>query len=435
MDLQSLPGFRDFYPEECSVRNRLFTLWRAAAESYGFEPYDGPPLELLDLYRKKSGDEIVGQLYHFVDKGEREVALRPEMTPTLARMICAHGRSLRKPIKWYSIPQVFRYERQQKGRLREHFQFNCDIFGEAGVGADAELVALAVDTLCRLGLGPQDFVVRVSDRRLLLLMLERIGVREAQLPEVLSIVDKITREPRPIIVKKLEACLSSASAAAQVVGLFDIKDLSGIEERFQGDHVISERLLEMQRFFGILEAMNLGEFARFDLAIVRGLLYYTGIVYEAFDRQGDFRAIFGGGRYDRLTEAVGGLEMPAAGFGMGDVVLTELLKMRGKLPAGQAGLDVFLVAVDETLRTRAVLPLARQLRQAGLSVEYAFEQESVSKQFKHAGQRKARFSVVAGPDEWRRQSVKVKDMKTGTETEVKAEQLEGYLKKGVERIA
>src|SRR3989338_2253119 len=137
MDLQSLPGFRDFYPEECSVRNRLFAIWRAAAESYGFEPYDGPPLESLDLYKKKSGDEIVSQLYHFVDKGEREVALRPEMTPTLARMICAHGLSLKKPIKWYSIPQVFRYERQQKGRLREHFQFNCDVFGEAGVGGGA----------------------------------------------------------------------------------------------------------------------------------------------------------------------------------------------------------------------------------------------------------------------------------------------------------
>ena len=403
MDLQSLPGFRDFYPEECSVRNRLFAIWRAAAESYGFEPYDGPPLESLDLYKKKSGDEIVSQLYHFVDKGEREVALRPEMTPTLARMICAHGRSLKKPIKWYSIPQVFRYERQQKGRLREHFQFNCDVFGEAGVGADAELVALAVDTLCRLGLGSQDFVVRISDRRLLILMLERLGVKEAQLPEVLSIVDKITREPREIIIKKLEVCLSSAKAAAQAAGLFDIKDLSEIEERFQGDQAVTERLLEVQRFFGILEAMDLGQFVRFDLAIVRGLLYYTGIVYEAFDREGKFRAIFGGGRYDRLTEAVGGLEMPAAGFGMGDVVLT-----------------------------RAVLPIARQLRRAGLSVEYAFEPGSVSKQFKQAGQRGARFSVVVGPDEWQRQSIKVKNMQTGEEKEVKADQLEAFLKKGIE---
>ena len=432
MDLQSLPGFRDFYPEECSVRNRLFAIWRAAAESYGFEPYDGPPLESLDLYKKKSGDEIVSQLYHFVDKGEREVALRPEMTPTLARMICAHGRSLKKPIKWYSIPQVFRYERQQKGRLREHFQFNCDVFGEAGVGADAELVALAVDTLCRLGLGSQDFVVRISDRRLLILMLERLGVKEAQLPEVLSIVDKITREPREIIIKKLEVCLSSAKAAAQAAGLFDIKDLSEIEERFQGDQAVTERLLEVQRFFGILEAMDLGQFVRFDLAIVRGLLYYTGIVYEAFDREGKFRAIFGGGRYDRLTEAVRGLEMPAAGFGMGDVVLTELLKARDKLPAARAGLDLFLVAVDEKLMTRAVLPIARQLRRAGLSVEYAFEPGSVSKQFKQAGQRGARFSVVVGPDEWQRQSIKVKNMQTGEEKEVKADQLEAFLKKGIE---
>jgi len=429
MDLQSLPGFRDFYPEECAVRNRVFSVWRSAAESYGFEPYDGPPLEPLELYKKKSGDEIVSQLYHFVDKGERQVALRPEMTPTLARMICARGRALKKPIKWYSIPQVFRYERQQKGRLREHFQLNADIFGEAGIGADAELVALAIDVLCRLGLGSEDFVVRASDRRLLILMLEKIGVKEAQLPEVLSIVDKVTREPREVIAKKLEVALSSAKAAAQITGLFDTGDLGAIAERFQGDEPISKRLLEIQSFFGTLEAMNLGAFVQFDLGIVRGLLYYTGIVYEAFDRKGEFRAIFGGGRYDRLTETVGDLEMPAAGFGMGDVVLTELLRSRGKLPAAEAKIDVFVVSVDEKVRTRAALPLAAQLRRAGLSVEYSLASESVSKQFKQAAARGARFAVVIGPDEWQRQAVKVKNMQSGAETEVKADQLESYLKK------
>jgi histidyl-tRNA synthetase len=429
MDLQALPGFRDFYPEECSVRNRIFSVWRSAAESYGFEPYDGPPLEPLDLYKKKSGEEIVSQLYHFTDKGDREVALRPEMTPTLARMICARGRALKKPIKWYSIPQVFRYERQQKGRLREHFQFNGDIFGEAGIGADAELVALAIDALCRLGLGSADFTVRVSDRRLLILMLEKIGVKEAQLPEVLSIVDKITREPKEVIAKKLEVCLSSAKAASQITGLFDIQGLAGIEERFQGDTAVGKRLLEVQSFFGTLEAMNLGQFVSFDLGIVRGLLYYTGIVYEAFDRQGEFRAIFGGGRYDGLTETVGGLEMPAAGFGMGDVVLTELLRARGKLPAVEAGIDVFVVSVDEKVRTRAALPLAAQLRHGGFSVEYSLASETVSKQFKHAAARGARFTVVVGPDEWQRQAVKVKNMKSGEECEIKADQLESHLKK------
>jgi histidyl-tRNA synthetase len=427
MELQSLPGFRDFFPEECSVRNRIFAAWRAAAESYGFEPYDGPPLESLELYKKKSGDEIVGQLYHFLDKGEREVALRPEMTPTLARMICARGRSLKKPIKWYSIPQLFRYERQQKGRLREHFQLNGDIFGEPGVGADAELVALAIDALCRLGLGAGDFVVRVSDRKLLILMLVKLGVKEAQMAEVLSIVDKITREPAEVVEKKLEVSLSNAKTASHIISLFEIRELSGIEERFGGEKAISERILEIQRFFGILEAMDLGAYVCFDLSIVRGLLYYTGIVYEAFDRKGEFRAIFGGGRYDRLTEVVGGLEMPAAGFGMGDVVLTELLKARGKLPAPAAALDVFVVAVDEAMRTRGALPLARKLRQAGFSVEYTLHFDSVSRQFKQAGQRGARFSVVIGPDEWQKQSVKVKDMATGVETEVKADQLEAFL--------
>lgn len=429
MDIQSLPGFRDFYPEECSLRNRIFALWRSVAESYGFEPYDGPPLEPLDLYKRKSGDEIVGQLYNFVDKGEREVALRPEMTPTLARMVCARGRSLRKPIKWYCIPQVFRYERQQKGRLREHYQFNCDIFGEAGSGADAELVALAIDTLCRLGLGSKDFTVRVSDRKMLILMLEKLGVKGPQMPGVLSVVDKITREPKEVILKKLELLLSNPKLSNSIVELFQIKELSGIEEQFPGDKAIADRLLEMQGFFGTLEAMGLGEFVRFDLGIVRGLLYYTGIVYECFDTQGEFRAIFGGGRYDRLTEVVGGVPMPAAGFGMGDVVLTELLKARGKLPAIEASLDVYLISVDDTVRLRAALPLAGQLRRAGFSVEYGFEAGSVSKQFKHASQRGARFSVVIGPEEWQRQSVKVKDMKSGNETEVKAGELEAFIRK------
>lgn len=434
MNTQSLPGFRDFYPEDCLIRNRIFAAWRATAEAYGFQPYDGPPLETLELYKKKSGDEIVGQLYHFVDKGEREVALRPEMTPTLARMICARGRSLKQPIKWYSIPQLFRYERQQKGRLREHFQFNCDIVGEAGVGADAELVALVIDSLCKLGLNAEDVVVKISDRQLLTAMLEHLGVGQQQMSVVLPVIDKITREPKPVIEKKLEEVLHDKRVAAAILELFEIKDLKKIQERFGDQPSITGRLLEVHRFFGMLEAKGLGNFVEFDLAIVRGLLYYTGLVYEVFDRKGEFRAVCGGGRYDQLLKVVGGVDMPATGFGMGDVVLTELLRARGKLPSLNDGLDVYVVMIDEALRVQAALPLARQLRQEGFSVEYDLGEAGVSKQFKQAGQRGARFAVVVGPEEWQRQSVKVKNMKTGDEQEVKADELKTHLKLVISKI-
>ncbi|MBV9463909.1 MAG: histidine--tRNA ligase [Verrucomicrobiae bacterium] len=434
-DIQPLPGFRDFFPEECAVRNRIFESWRATARAFGFEPYDGPPLESLELFRKKSGEEILGQLYHFTDKGDREVALRPEMTPTLARMIGARGRALRRPIKWFSIPQLFRYERQQRGRLREHYQFNCDILGEPGVGADAELVMVVIDALTRLGLAREDFVVRVSDRRLLGALLLKCGVESEKLPQVLGIVDKITRETPDAIDKSLRESGIPADAAKRIVGLFAKTDLESLRAHADESPEVAAALLEVQKFFGIVEASGLGEFVQFDLGIVRGLLYYTGLVFEAFDRKGEFRAICGGGRYDQLLGGLTGLDLPAAGFGMGDVVLTEILKARGKLPEYARDLDVYLVIVDDSLRPRAGLPLARQLRDAGLAVEYSLEPLGVSKQFKQAGQSGARFAVVVGPDEWKRGAVRVKDLSTGQEEELRAADLPAYMEKKVKREA
>src|SRR5215212_8525387 len=191
-----LPGFRDFYPEQFAERAYVMKVWRAVAHRYAFVEYDGPPLEPLDLYTRKSGDEIVGQLYNFTDKGDREITLRPEMTPTLARMVAARANALRKPVRWFSIPQLFRYERQQRGRLREHFQLNVDIIGEAGVTADAELLAVAIDIMREFGLTPQDVRARVSDRRLLRALLGGLGATEAQQPAIFAVIDKIHRQPR-----------------------------------------------------------------------------------------------------------------------------------------------------------------------------------------------------------------------------------------------
>jgi len=433
MDLTSLPGFRDFFPEEAAKREYIFSRWKQTAQRYGFLSYDGPPLESTDLYKKKSGDEIVGQLYCFTDKGERDVSMRPEMTPTLARMVASKGNSLPKPIKWYSIPQLFRYERQQRGRLREHFQFNCDILGETNVAADAELVALLIDTLSSFGLTAADFKIRVSDRKLLAALITAIGIQsESQLKVVFAAVDKLTREaPEKIKVKMVEGGVS-AEHADQILALFGKKSLSEVAAAFDASTEVCDRILILQEFFGILDSMGLKDFVEFDLTIVRGLAYYTGIVFEAFDRKGQFRAICGGGRYDKLLSTIGGIDIPALGFGMGDVVLGELLTERNLWPAKLLEpIDAYLVLVDESLRSLLVA-LGHQLRTAGLRVDYCLTVTAVGKQFKAASHRDALVAVVIGPDEWKQGQVKLKNLSTREETAVPVETLITKLKELVQ---
>ena len=283
--MQSLPGFRDFYPEDYAFRHQIVSSWRRTARTYGFVEYDGPPLESLELYQKKSGEELVGQLYHFVDKGDRPVALRAEMTPTLARMVAARHREFRKPLKWFSVPQVFRYERAQKGRLREHFQLNCDLVGEAGIEADIELIALLIDQLRNLGLTAADFVVRLSDRQFWTHFLKEKNIPEDKWYEVFQAIDKSEREPREKIAGRLDP-LGLTDAVYQVL------ENGAPWERL--DQVLAG-----------LKARGLDGYAKVDFRIVRGLAYYTGIVFEAFDRDGQHRAIAGGGRYDDLLEKLG----------------------------------------------------------------------------------------------------------------------------------
>ncbi len=410
MQPQSLPGFRDFYPADLALRDHIFRTWRQVAARYGFEEYDGPPLEPLELYTAKSGEEIVGQLYSFTDRGGREVSLRPEMTPTLARMVAARAGELKKPIRWFSIPQLFRYERQQRGRLREHFQLNCDLIGEPGHLADVEIVALAVDALRAFGLGPGDFRVRLSDRRLLSAMLRALQVSEPQAPVVYQVFDKLRRTPESVSATKLE---SAGIARAVVEQLLQIararswQDLSALGGAADGALPEGEGL---RRTLEGLAAMGFGDFADLDLGIVRGLAYYTGTVFELFDARGELRAICGGGRYDNLLQSLGGVDLPALGFGMGDVVLTELLRDRELAPAAPASVEVFLAAISSDDLPH-VLSLARELREGGLRVEYALAPQAVGKQLKLADARNARLTVVVGPDDRARGEVMVKDMR------------------------
>jgi histidyl-tRNA synthetase len=419
----ALPGFRDFYPDEFAVRAHIVKAWREVARRYGFQEYDGPPLEPLELYVEKSGPEIVQQLYNFTDKGGREVALRPEMTPTLARMVGARIGGMRKPVKWFSIPQLFRYERQQRGRLREHFQLNLDVIGEEDVLADAELLAAAIDMLRVLGLTAEDFVARISDRRLLRALLLDAGVPEDQLVLVYNIVDKLERETREALSARLAG--EAGLGAGTIDGIFSIfrhTDFAGVREAYGSRETVAPEIERVAQLFAHLEAMGLGGFVRFDLTIVRGLAYYTGTVFELFDVRGELRAICGGGRYDDLLKRVGGVDVPALGFGMGDVVLTELLRDRGLLPDTSHSLDYYLVAVGPEQRP-AALSLAHRLRDAGHSVEYGFKAQGVGKQFKNASALGARRVVVLGPDEVAEGVAAVKDMASGEEVRVPIEEL------------
>ncbi len=402
MSKGALPGFRDFYPAEFSERAHIFAAWRAVARRYGFQEYDGPPLEPLDLYTRKSGEEIVGQLYNFADKGGREIALRPEMTPTVARMVGARANALRKPVRWFSIPQLFRYERQQKGRLREHFQLNVDLFGEGDVSADAELVAVAIDMMRELGLTSDDVKVRFSDRRLLNALLHERGVSESSFGAVYAVLDKIARQPRDLSLEKLRdggvAPDAADSLLAFVESSVDSGELSSVADAV-GTGTGATLLDDLRRYVdgvGALIGEDAAAWLRFDLTIVRGLAYYTGVVFELFDARGEFRAVCGGGRYDDLLESLGGASMPALGFGMGDVVLGELLRARGLMPSGAPSIDYWVAAQEAG--DAEVLRAAGALRRRGRSVEYALRPQALGKQLKAAAAAGAAHALILLPD-------------------------------------
>ncbi|HEY4416535.1 MAG TPA: histidine--tRNA ligase [Verrucomicrobiae bacterium] len=399
--MERLPGFRDFYPEplphpdvwSADARQFIFEQWRTVARRYGFREYDGPPLEPLELFTTKSGDEIIGQLYNFVDKGERAISLRPEMTPTLARMVAAHERNYKKPIKWFAIPQLFRYERQQKGRLREHFQLNADLIGETDPAADAELIALLIDTLRAFGLTAEDFVIRLSSRNAWQEFFKHGGGDSAHEYEFFQIIDKLERSTPEESEKKLAALGFSLAKVNEFI-------------------TAGRPTAELDSILQNLAARGLCDFVKIDYQVIRGLAYYTGVVFEAFDRKGEFRAIAGGGRYNNLVKLISGgkVDLPALGFGMGDVVLLELLKARGLLPKFDSTMDVFVLIEDENLRA-ASLKLVQALRIAGYAVDYPLIPTKADKQFKRAQDLKVAHTARVESDAY----VRIRKLKTRDE--------------------
>jgi len=405
-----LPGFRDFYPEDFAARAFILQTWRDVARRFAFVEYDGPPLEPLDLYTRKSGDEIVGQLYNFKDKGDRDVALRPEMTPTFARMVGARANALRKPIRWFSIPQLFRYERQQKGRLREHFQLNVDIVGEPDVTADAELVAVAVECMRGFLLGPEDVRARVSDRRLLVAILTALKVSDEQRPAIFAVIDKLDRQPADVSREKLGAIGLGPEVVDRILSLQRLDSPEEISNAFPGESAIGKHVADLSRYLDYTEGLGVREWVDVDLTIVRGLAYYTGIVFELFDAKGEFRAICGGGRYDTLLASLGGIDLPALGFGMGDVVLGELLKARGRLRASDLVLDYWVASEDQS-RLAEVMRVATALRRQGYAVEYALRSQQLGKQLDAARKAGAHAAIIIRADG----SMRRKDFQTGEE--------------------
>jgi len=430
MQFETLPGFREFYPDACARRNHIFGRWRQVARAFNFLEYDAPVLEPLELYIEKSGEEIVGQLFNFEDRGGRAVALRPEMTPSLARLIGAKANSLKRPVKWFNIGEHYRYERPQKGRLRAFYQFNVDIFGEPGPTADAELIALLCQALQAFGLSSRDFKVRLSDRDLWLLMLAAEGLDEAGSATVLGIVDKLERTDRVKTIEKLAAVLGDEAEhflvrIEEAIAIRDFDTLRAYIENLplEGDLAAQAkaRIEDWSQLLRNLNASGAGDFIQIDLGIVRGLAYYTGFVFEAFEASGEGRALAGGGRYDALVKKLGGPDMPAVGFAMGDVTLADLLESKSLMPEYMQRPEFIAIIGGEDERD-AALADAAQLRSLGYQVEYPLKNQGFGKQFKSANQSGARFALIYGSEELERGVVKVRDLAAGNEIEIARDQ-------------
>ncbi|MEE2625340.1 MAG: histidine--tRNA ligase [Candidatus Thermoplasmatota archaeon] len=417
---QGVRGTRDFYPEDMRVRNWLFDQFREAARSHGFEEYDAPVLEHEDLYTRKQGEEITQQLYGFEDKGGRRVALRPEMTPSLARMVMARAGALATPIKWFSIPQCWRYERTQRGRGREHYQWNVDIWGAEGVEADAELISVLAALFRSVGLSPDDLVIRVSSRKVLEEVLGSAGVSAEAFPSVCVIVDKIGNISDDVISAQLSESGLDEDAITTIRSTWGLQDLQKLaSELGEGSAAVEE----LSSLFSLLEAYGILDWVTFDASVVRGLAYYTGPVFEAHDRAGELRAVVGGGRYDKLLSSLGGNDMPATGFGFGDMVIMELLSAKGLVPDLSSGNQDLVFAGEAALRP-AAMSVARRLRKSGRSVDLMLEEKRLKWAFRHAERTGAQRLVMVMPEEWGDGKVRIKELSSGKETDISLEDLD-----------
>jgi len=412
-------GTRDFYPDEMRLRNWLFEKFHAASAAHGFEEYDAPVLEYEELYTRKQGEEITQQLFNFEDKGGRKVSLRPEMTPSLARMVMAQAKTLPLPIKWYSIPQCWRYERTQRGRGREHYQWNVDIWGTESISADAELISVMVHFFKSVGLNSNDLVIKISSRKVLEEVLGTLGIQDDGFTQTCIIVDKMDKLPPEVIETQLREIGLNQSSISTIQTVLGIKNLNVLEKQL-GTESIAVR--ELSNLFAMLDSYQIQEWVELDASIVRGLAYYTGPVFEAHDRRGELRAICGGGRYNRLLSSLGGNDLPASGFGFGDMVIMELLSDRGLLPTISSRCQDVVISLSEDLRPAAMI-VASKLRENGRAVDIILENKKLKWAFRHADRIGASRLVMIMPEEWNSGMVKIKNLDSGDENDISIDDL------------
>ncbi|MDR2432356.1 MAG: histidine--tRNA ligase [Puniceicoccales bacterium] len=422
---QALAGFRDFYPDDCAFKNFVFERFRQSATTFGFEEYDAPILEPMELFTAKSGEEIVSQLFNFEDKGGRSVAMRPEMTPSLARMVGARASALRRPIKWFSISEMFRYERPQKGRLRSFYQFNADIFGNELSYADAEIILLGIHMLKSFGLTAEDFHVRLSDRQLWTLFIRYHNIGEDDVPEVLGIIDKIEREEPSKTIENLDKICRGDGRKIfdDILEIRTIHSVDGIRKffkKFEND-ACAKRIDELAQLLARMKMFGVSDFVTIDFNIVRGLAYYTGFVFEIFERSGQSRALAGGGRYDNLIKRLGYADLPAVGFAIGDVTLRNLLKEKNIVPKLSKNTHCFVVYSTQT--EMLALQQATMLREQRINTDYCLDPATFSKQLKMAAQADAKYAIIFGEEEAKTGHAKIKDMSSANEIVVEIDRL------------
>ncbi|CAM8931043.1 unnamed protein product [Rhodiola kirilowii] len=420
IDVNPPKGTRDFPPEEMRLRNWLFGNFREVSRLFGFEEVDFPVLESEALFIRKAGEEIRDQLYCFEDRGNRRVALRPELTPSLARLVIQKGKSASLPLKWFAVGQCWRYERMTRGRRREHYQWNMDIIGVPEVTAEAELISAIVTFFRRVGITESDVGFKISSRKVLQEVLKSYSIPDNLFGKVCIIIDKIEKIPRDEIKKELGNVGISDQAIEELLQVLSIKSLDKLEEVLGS---AGEAIADLKLLFSLAEKFGYSDWIQFDASVVRGLAYYTGIVFEGFDKQGKLRAICGGGRYDRLLSTFGGDDIPACGFGFGDAVIVELLKEKGLIPELNPEVTNIVCALDHTLQG-AASSVATILRGKGQTVDLVLENKPLKWVFKRAARINAQRLILVGSSEWQKGMVKVKNLSSGEQSEVKLDELE-----------
>lgn len=411
-DFAAPRGMRDFYPDDWRAREALFSIWRATAERFGYEGWDAPVVETMELLERKAGEEISEQIYGFEDKSGRRLALRPELTPSLARMIIARQGALVFPLKWSAIGQCFRYERMTRGRKREHYQWNLDIVGEESTMAEAEVIGAAVAALRAMGLNEMQFKVRVGSRAVLSELFARSGIGNEHFMACCLALDKRGKISEAEVADLLAGEGLDKTNIERVFELLSIHSLDQVAARLGEDSAAIKQLREL---YALAETLGFVEFLTFDLGVIRGLGYYTGIVFEAFDTASNFRAIFGGGRYDSLLAALGGEKTPCVGLGFGDVVIQELLADLGIAPGGKRTVDFAIGYMSDDCRALAIQAASR-LRANNTSCDLALSPEKPKKFFGRADKIGAQRAIYIGPTEAESGIFNIKTM-AGGETE------------------